>query len=75
MNTVDNVAPVASFDFVFVIGFFVSVDSTSTDSDGYVDTYSWTWGYATTGDATSSATHDYTAQGPGTYTITLKVTD
>src|SRR5690606_31670996 len=51
----------------------VAVDgSDSTDSDGTVASYAWAFGDGAT-DTGETATHTYAA--PGTYTITLTVTD
>ncbi len=63
--------PVAAFT-VSVSGYTASVDaSTSTDDFGITD-YAWNWGDSTNG-AGKTATHTYSA--PGTYSITLTVTD
>src|SRR5439155_21290792 len=51
----------------------VTFDATaSTDPDGSIASYSWDFGDGT-GDQGVSVVHAYTA--PGTYTITLTVTD
>lgn len=67
-----NQAPTAAFTSrtdqttVFLDG------TTSSDPDGAVATYAWTFGDATTGTG-ASPTHTYA--GPGTYDVTLTVTD
>ncbi|MCM0619953.1 PKD domain-containing protein [Nocardioides bruguierae] len=46
--------------------------SGSSDSDGSVDSYDWSFGDASTG---TSASVEHTYAGPGTYTVSLTVTD
>ncbi len=67
-----NVPPTAAFTTTCT---FLDCDldaTTSTDSDGTVDGYAWSFGDGQTG--AGSAPH-HTYAGPGTYTITLVVTD
>ena len=67
-----NVPPSASFSSA-VSGLDVAVDaSASTDPDGTVASYAWTFGDGGTGTG-ATATHRYAS--PGTYTVTLTVTD
>ena len=67
-----NRAPVASFTAA-PSGLSVTVDgAASSDSDGTVVGYAWTFGDGAAA-AGASASHTYAA--PGTYTITLTVTD
>jgi PKD repeat protein len=67
-----NVAPTSSFTAT-TAGLSVSVDaSASTDPDGSIVSYAWTYGDGATASGVT-ATHTYAAD--GTYTITLKVTD
>ena len=67
-----NVAPVAAFTST-VNGLSVSFDaSASSDSDGTVNAYSWSFGDTTSG-AGRTPTHSYPA--PGSYPVTLTVTD
>ncbi len=67
-----NVAPVASFTSSCV-DLTCTVDASgSTDADGAIVNVSWDWGDATN-DAGTTAVHSYAA--PGSYTITLTVTD
>jgi len=66
------VPPVARFTST-TDGLTVNTDgSTSTDSDGTITAYSWTYGTAGTG---TGATSSYTFPAAGTYPVTLTVTD
>lgn len=68
-----NANPDAAFTWD-ATGLVVDVDgTTSTDSDGTIASYSWDWGDGTTDDTGSTQTHTYAA--PGSYVITLTVTD
>jgi uncharacterized protein (DUF1501 family) len=52
----------------------ISADASgSTDPDGTIKTYKWTWGDGTAGVFTKTASHQYTAK--GTYTVKLTVKD
>jgi PKD repeat protein len=67
-----NNPPAASFKFSCK-GLRCSFDgSASTDSDGTVTNYVWNFGDGATGSG-ALVTHSYA--GPGTYTVTLTVTD
>ncbi|HEY5881086.1 MAG TPA: PKD domain-containing protein [Nakamurella sp.] len=66
-----NEAPTAAFTQT-ADGLTANLTSTSTDTDGEIVSYEWTFGDGSTGD-TSSAVHTYPSG--GTYTVTLKVTD
>jgi PKD repeat protein len=67
-----NAAPTASFTSA-VTDLTVKVDgSASSDSDGTVASYAWTFGDGGTA-TTATASHAYTAA--GTYTVKLTVTD
>ncbi len=67
-----NAPPVAAFTTA-VTNLAVQVDATgSTDSDGTVASYAWTFGDGSTAIG-ATAQHNYTT--PGDYTITLTVTD
>ena len=67
-----NVAPVAAFTSA-TTGLTATLNgSTSSDPDGSVAGYAWTFGDGTTGTG-ASTTHAYTAA--GTYTVELTVTD
>ncbi|MGP9745367.1 PKD domain-containing protein [Brachybacterium sp. AOP29-B2-41] len=67
-----NQAPVASFT-TSASGLEIAVDgSGSTDSDGSITTYAWDFGDGETASGVT-ATHQYAD--PGTYTISLTVTD
>ena len=78
-----NAAPSASFTVSqqTVVGqqTVVTVASTSRDPDGSITAYAWTLAGPTGSKATlnssTSATSGFTADVPGTYTVTLKVTD
>ncbi|NOX43180.1 MAG: PKD domain-containing protein, partial [Gammaproteobacteria bacterium] len=55
------------------VGTAITFDGTgSTDSDGIIETYEWTFGDMGTG---TGATTTYTYAAPGTYMVTLTVTD
>jgi hypothetical protein len=47
----------------------------STDPDGTITTYRWTWGDGTPTEDTSSATANHAYSQPGPYTVTLVVID
>ncbi|WP_307377114.1 PKD domain-containing protein [Microbacterium sp. W4I20] len=67
-----NVLPSASFEAV-TTHMSVAVDAAaSADSDGTIATYSWAFGDGAVGSG-ATETHAYTT--PGTYTVTLTVTD
>ncbi|MFT4009800.1 MAG: PKD domain-containing protein [Nocardioidaceae bacterium] len=67
-----NVAPTAGFTSS-AVGLTANFDaSTSTDTDGTIASYAWTFGDDSSG-AGVSPSHDYAAA--GTYTVTLTVTD
>ncbi len=71
-----NQAPVAAFSYSPAnpgVGQWVQFDgSASFDPDGTITAYSWNFGAGTTGTGVSRY-HQFTA--PGTYTVTLTVTD
>ena len=70
-----NLPPVAEAgpDKTVLVGGTVTLDgSGSQDPDGSIVSYAWTFGDTNTGSGVT-ATHAYTA--PGTYTVTLTVTD
>ncbi|MEO8105696.1 MAG: PKD domain-containing protein [Actinomycetes bacterium] len=67
-----NVLPTAAFD-VSCWGLDCAVDaSTSTDTDGSIASYAWTFGDGSTG---SGATANHVFAADGAYLITLTVTD
>ena len=67
-----NLPPSASFTSA-VSGLDVAVDAAgSSDPDGTVASYAWTFGDGGTGSG-ATATHRYAS--PGTYTVSLNVTD
>lgn len=68
-----NQAPTAAFTHQ-VDGLSLSVDATgSTDDDGTVTGYSWSWGDGSPTASGATASHDYAAS--GSYTVALTVTD
>lgn len=66
-----NQAPTANFTQT-VDGLTANLTSTSTDSDGQIVSYAWTFGDGQTGD-TAAPVHTYATA--GTYNVTLTVTD
>jgi len=71
VTTTANAAPTAAFGFT-VSDLTVAFASTSTDSDGTVKSYLWTFGDGATS-TLAAPSHDYAVA--GTYQVTLKVTD
>ena len=70
--TVPNSAPTAAF-FTSGTGLTVNFDaSASSDGDGQIVSYAWTFGDAQTGRGMQPV---HTFSGPGTYNVTLTVTD
>jgi PKD repeat protein len=68
-----DVAPTASFTAT-PTALQVAVDATaSADPDGTIASYAWNWGDSTPAGSGVTATHPYAS--PGTYTVTLTVTD
>lgn len=63
--------PTASFT-VILSGYTTSVDASASSDDFGITSYAWNWGDSTSGSG-KTATHTYSA--PGTYSITLTVTD
>ncbi|HEV8380340.1 MAG TPA: PKD domain-containing protein [Gemmatimonadales bacterium] len=70
--TAQNQPPVANFTFSCGSGLTCNFTSTSSDPDGSISAYSWTFGDGGTSTA-QNPSHTY-AQG-GTYTVKLTVTD
>ncbi|MFT4050786.1 MAG: PKD domain-containing protein [Microbacterium sp.] len=70
---VANSAPTAAFTST-VSDLTASVDgSGSSDAEGAIASYSWSWGDGTTDGSGATASHTYSAA--GTYQVTLTVTD
>ncbi|CAH0191999.1 PKD domain-containing protein [Microbacterium foliorum] len=68
-----NALPTADFTST-ASGLTASVNgTTSVDSDGTIAAYSWNWGDGSAAGTGATATHAYAA--PGTYAVTLTVTD
>lgn len=67
-----NLTPTANFDYTDIGGFNAYFNDTSVDSDGNIAQWNWQFGDGTTSTA-QNPTHHY--QYPGTYTVTLTVTD
>ena len=67
-----NIPPVASFTFSCTLLTCSFDGSASRDSDGTITNYAWNFGDGTTGSGVT-VTHTYRA--PGTYGVTLTVTD
>ncbi len=63
--------PTAAFT-ISLVGYTVSVDASSSSDDFGITSYAWNWGDSNVGSG-KTATHTYSA--PGTYSITLTVTD
>ncbi|MDX1907802.1 MAG: PKD domain-containing protein [Bacteroidia bacterium] len=76
VNPPSNVAPTAAFTTTTTGGLVplaVSFNGTgSTDTDGTIVSYAWSFG---DGNTATGATASYTYNTPGTYTVTLTVTD
>src|SRR5213076_3117376 len=70
--TPPNQPPVASFT-QSCNGLTCSFTSTSSDPDGSITAYRWTFGDGSAAVTTQNASHTYAAG--GTYTVTLQVTD
>ena len=71
-----NQPPNADFLFSSVSGLAVTADgSWSSDPDGTVSTYAWTWGDGTSTPASSLKTASHTYATAGTYTVQLTVKD
>jgi PKD repeat protein len=70
--TAPNQAPTANFPAPSCTGLSCSFTSTSSDPDGTIASYSWTFG-----DGTSATVQNpsKTYGAPGSYTVTLRVTD
>lgn len=66
-----NQPPIAEFTY-FCEGLKVSVDASGSTDDGAIVSYAWNWGDGTFGSGKITS-HIYAA--PGTYTISLTVTD
>ena len=71
VETGGNVAPTAAFTFA-VSDLEATFTDASTDSDGFIDSWSWDFGDGNSSTA-QSPVHTYAAD--GTYTISLTVTD
>lgn len=68
-----NQPPEAAFTSTLA-GAVVSVDgTTSADSDGVIVSYSWNWGDGSPASGGATASHTYAA--PGSYPVTVTVTD
>ncbi|MGB3731830.1 PKD domain-containing protein [Microbacterium sp.] len=73
VTVAENKAPTASFTAPGT-GMSAKVDASgSTDPEGAPLTYAWNWGDGTPDASGATATHRYAT--PGTYTVTLTVTD
>jgi PKD repeat protein len=68
-----NSPPTASFDANVTGELSVAVDSTSTDSDGTIEARVWNFGDGSPTKNGDQVSHTYAT--PGTYTVTLTVTD
>ncbi|WP_246136334.1 LamG-like jellyroll fold domain-containing protein [Leekyejoonella antrihumi] len=74
-GTMPNQPPVAAFT-VTSTGLTAAVDgSGSSDPDGTVSSYDWTWGDGTPDTVGASATASHTYAAAGQYTVSLTVTD
>lgn len=74
---VPNDLPVANFSFAVnlgdITGQTIDFTDSSTDTDGTIVAWDWDFGDGSAHSALQNPTHVYAA--PGTYTVTLKVTD
>jgi lysyl endopeptidase len=66
-----NITPTANFTMV-IDALEVDFTDTSTDSDGTIESWAWTFGDGTT---STEASPSKTYAAPGAYTVTLTVTD
>lgn len=75
ITTVNNVAPTSVNPVATIVGYDVTVTTTSSDSDGTIAEYRWGWGDLTPNTSTtvSNALHTYAKV--GSYSITLLVVD
>jgi PKD repeat protein len=72
-STIADTPPVAAFT-TSVSGLNLTVNaSTSSDSDGTISAYGWDFGDGSTDIGVTPTVHTY--GGPGTYTVTLTITD
>lgn len=63
VQVIANRGPVASIRVLSVIGFAVSVESTSTDSDGLLTNYQWSWGDGSSNATSRSTSYIYPTAG------------
>ncbi len=75
ITTVNNVAPTSVNPIATIVGYNVSLSTTSSDSDGIIVEYRWGWGDLTPNTSTTVSTVSHLYAKVGTYSVTLLVVD
>ncbi len=75
ITTVNNVAPTSVSPIATIVGYNVSLSTTSRDSDGTIIEYRWGWGDLTANTSTTVSTVSHLYAKVGTFSVTLLVVD